>query len=108
MTNHFSLNKNVFIFIVVACCLSLYFCYYSFFGEKGFLVYLKINQELQNREIIKTQLEEKMQTQKNLVKGMSLESLDLDLLDEEARRNLGYAGKEEIVIYNDSKESSPK
>jgi cell division protein FtsB len=32
---------------------------------------------------------------------MNLKSLDLDLLDEETRKNLGYAKEEEIVIYNE-------
>jgi hypothetical protein len=33
--------------------------------------------------------------------GMNLESLDLDLLDEQARKVLGYAGKNEVVIYRE-------
>ena len=42
-----------------------------------------------------------MENKQNMVNGMSVESLDLDLLDEEARKDLGYAGKQEIVIYDE-------
>jgi cell division protein FtsB len=42
-----------------------------------------------------------MQAKKNMVDGMNLESLDLDLLDEQARKVLGYAGKNEVVIYRE-------
>ena len=42
-----------------------------------------------------------MENKQNMVNGMSGESLDLDLLDEEARKDLGYAGKQEIVIYDE-------
>ena len=43
-----------------------------------------------------------MQVKKNMVEGMNVESLDLDLLDEEARRALGYSNKNEVVIYKNS------
>jgi hypothetical protein len=43
-----------------------------------------------------------MQAKKNMVDGMSLNSLDLDLLDEESRKVLGYVGKNEVVIYQEN------
>ena len=39
---------------------------------------------------------------------MSINSLDLDLLDEEARKDLGYAGKQEIVIYEEENKDNNK
>ena len=43
-----------------------------------------------------------------MVDGMNSNSLDVDLLDEQARRVLGYAGKNEVVIYQDQKSSTSK
>jgi len=40
-----------------------------------------------------------------MVEGMNVESLDLDLLDEEARRALGYSNKNEVVIYQNPKKN---
>ncbi len=45
-----------------------------------------------------------MQEKKNMVDGVSLDSLDLDLLDEQSRKVLGYVGKNEVVIYQDNEE----
>jgi cell division protein FtsB len=42
-----------------------------------------------------------MHNKKNMVDKMSTDSLDLDLLDEQSRKVLGYAGKNEVVIYQD-------
>ena len=39
-----------------------------------------------------------------MVDGMNTNSLDVDLLDEQARKNLGYVGKNEVVIYQDNKQ----
>ncbi len=63
--------------------------------------YFQIKNELQEKELVKEGLENKIENKQNMVDGMSVDSLDLDLLDEEARKNLGYAGKEEIVIYDE-------
>ena len=63
--------------------------------------HFQLKRELQKKERTKDVLEGKMQNKQNMVHGMSAESLDLDLLDEEARKNLGYADKKEIVIYNE-------
>ena len=65
--------------------------------------YFQLKKELQKKELVKDALEDKIQNKQNMVNGMSVESLDLDLLDEEARKNLGYAGKSEIVIYDEKK-----
>ena len=97
----FPITKQIFITITISCALVLYFIFYALFGDKGVVKYFQLKKELQNKELIEESLENKMEDKQNMVKGMSGESLDLDLLDEEARRNLGYAGKQEIVIYDE-------
>ena len=41
-----------------------------------------------------------MQNKKDMVNAMSVDSLDFDLLDEQVRKNLGYASKNEVIIYD--------
>ena len=100
----FLITKQIFIAIAITCVMSLYFIYFTLFGSKGVVKYFKLNKELQEKEFIKESLENKMKIKQNMVNGMNLESLDLDLLDEEARKNLGYANKNEIVIYHEKKD----
>jgi cell division protein FtsB len=52
-----------------------------------------LNEELENLKI-------KVQIQENLNRRISSKSLDLDLLDEQARKVLGYARADEIIIIN--------
>jgi cell division protein FtsB len=97
----FPLTKQIFITICVASVVAMYFIYYAFFGSKGVVKYFYLKNELANKELIKENLINKVQEKQNLVDGMNSKSLDLDLLDEESRKNLGYSGKKEIVIYDD-------
>ncbi|MFT6077216.1 MAG: cell division protein FtsB [Rickettsiales bacterium] len=95
----FPITKQIFVTICVATAVMLYFIYYAFFGSHGVIKYFSLKNELQNKELIKESLVNKVQDKQNLVNGMNSKSLDLDLLDEESRKNLGYSGKKEIVIY---------
>jgi cell division protein FtsB len=103
----FPITKQIFIATAITIAVVLYFIFYALFGGKGLVQYFQIKNELQEKELVKEGLENKMENKQNMVNGMSVDSLDLDLLDEEARKNLGYAGKEEIVIY-DEKDKAEK
>ena len=63
--------------------------------------FFALKKQIANREAIKQELLTKMQAKKNMVDGISLNSLDLDLLDEQSRKVLGYVGKNELVVYQD-------
>jgi cell division protein FtsB len=69
------------------------------FGEKGIFSYIKLRKEIANRELVKQELSLKIRGKKNIVDAISINSLDIDLLDEQARKSLGYVNKNEIVIY---------
>lgn len=77
--------------------LILYFIYHSFSGDRGIFVYLKLKaqyEELQNElELVRSQrldLEHKV----NLLQN---NSLDLDILEEQVKANLGYVKENEVV-----------
>lgn len=89
---------------MLTICAVLYFFYYTIFGGKGIVKYFQLEKELHKKELIKNDLQAIMKNKQNMVDGMNLKSLDLDLLDEQDRKNLGYVNKNEIVIYDDEED----
>jgi cell division protein FtsB len=95
----YNITKGLFISYCIAVSIICYFSFFTIFGEKGLIELLVLKKQINNRETTKQGLFAQMQAKKNMVDGMNLEALDLDLLDEQARKVLGYAGKNEVVIY---------
>lgn len=98
-----NIKKPQFICYFIAFALIIYFIVVTIFGEKGLFFYNSLKSQVQNKEFVKKELIGKMRTKKSMVEGMNLESLDLDLVDEQSRKVLGYVGKSEVVIYQDKK-----
>ncbi len=96
-----NITKAVFVGYCIAFSLIFYFAFITIFGEKGLIQYKKLKEQIENRESVKQELNHKVEVKKNMVDGMNTNSLDLDLLDEQARKTLGYIGKNEVVIYNE-------
>lgn len=94
-----NISKVVFVSYFAFFAIIIYFLFCCFFGQKGLFAYFSLQQKIANQDLVKQELANKMQVKKNMVEGMNVESLDLDLLDEEARRALGYSNKNEVVIY---------
>jgi cell division protein FtsB len=80
-----------------------YLCFHAVSGERGVVALFKENSKLAR---LKTELE-KVTAERNVLdakmRGLSSNSLDLDLLDEQARLVLGLAGKNEVVYFLNSK-----
>lgn len=76
----------------------VYLVYHTFNGDRGLYALLKENRKL---EVIGEELN-KVRTQRaNLehdAKLLRSESLDLDMLDEQVRANLGVAGQDEVLV----------
>lgn len=96
-----NISKAQFIFYFIGIALIIYFFLTTIFGDKGLFFYQSLKTQIQNKEFVKRDLINKMHTRKSMVEGMDLESLDLDLVDEQSRKVLGYVGKSEVVIYQD-------
>ncbi len=101
----YNITKPVFIGYFIGFAVIFYFAFCTIFGPKGLLEYRVLQQQITNKESVKQDLIAKMQVKKNMVEGMNLNSLDIDLLDEQARKVLGYAGKNEVIVYQDKKSS---
>ncbi len=95
------ITKPLFVGYCIVFSVIFYFLFFIFFGDKGLIEYFSLKSQIANREATKQELLSKMQAKKNMVDGISLDSLDLDLLDEQSRKVLGYVGKDELVIYQD-------
>ncbi|MFT5703759.1 MAG: cell division protein FtsB [Rickettsiales bacterium] len=106
--NKFLITKRIFITISIAGAIALYFIFYALFGEKGIVKYFQLKKELHGKEMSEGVLEYKKEIRQNMVDGMSSDSLDLDMLDEKTRKDLGYAGKNEIVIYKEHPKTNKK
>lgn len=75
-----------------------YFAFHALNGERGIYAYFK---QSRNLEVSQAELGRLTQQRAELEKRVHLlsnASLDLDLLDEEARRTLGSAKKGEVVV----------
>jgi len=99
----FQVSKKSFIIFAVCVSLVLYFLLYTIFGHRGVVDYFALKKELKEKNLVKDQLAGKIEDQQNLVKRMGNQSLDTDLLDEQVRKNLGYAKNDEIIIFDKDK-----
>jgi cell division protein FtsB len=82
--------------------LALLFFYFSFHlisGERGLLAYAKLKSEIDAKEQLKVKMQTEKETLANRVVGMRSENLDLDLLEEVARKDLGYSKKDEVIYF---------
>ncbi|WP_342278924.1 MULTISPECIES: FtsB family cell division protein [unclassified Candidatus Tisiphia] len=91
-------NSKKIIFNVLLSLLLAYFVFHSICGNRGIIAYFTLNQrlektysELENLRAERIELEHK-------VKLLRPESLDRDMLDQEARRVLGVALPKEQVF----------
>ena len=83
-----------------------YLAFHAVSGERGVLALFTESRKL---EEVKAELARaKMQHEKleHKVRLMSDSSLDLDLLDEQVRRVLGMANKNEVVYFSDEPKSA--
>jgi len=76
----------------------MYFSYFAIFGNKGALNYFKIRQELNQKQETRLELETNLKAKQEKINKMQPESLDLDLLDEQTRKNLGHGKENEVVV----------
>jgi cell division protein FtsB len=96
------INKTTFLAYCMAISTIFYFMMVSIFGDKGLLTYYSLKKEAIRIENEKAELLNKIRIKREMIKSMNYDSLDLDLVDEQSRKILGYVGKDEVVIYQNS------
>jgi cell division protein FtsB len=86
------------LFFAIAFALSLYFTFAAVQGDFGLFRRAEILAESQQLRSQLADVSAEVARMENLTKRMSDDYLDLDLLDEQARRVLGMVRTDEIVI----------
>ncbi len=86
------------LFFAIAFALSLYFTFAAVQGDFGLFRRAEIVAESQELRSQLAHVRAEVARMENLTKRMSDDYLDLDLLDEQARRVLGMVRTDEMVI----------
>ena len=92
--------KPVLLFTALLACVA-YFSYHGFYGKRGFFTH----EELRRQHVALSQEHEQLREQRmhweKRVRALRTESLDVDLLDEQARLLFHYANDDEIIVFDD-------
>ena len=93
--------------LIAGLLLLVYFAYHTLYGTKGYLaeqnLHTQLDQTNQNLNAVQTD----RKGMERRVQGLKPESLDPDLLDEEARRQLGLSKPDEKVILTPQQQEQP-
>lgn len=83
----------------------IYFAYHVVHGGRGLLAWRQIDMAVAAARAELATLRSERQALEHRVRLLHPESLDADMLDETARRVLGYGRPEDIVIFTDSQDA---
>jgi cell division protein FtsB len=86
------------VFSLLLIFLLAYFIFHSIYGNKGIIAYFTLNQRLEKAYAELEDSRAKRVELEHRVKLLRPESLDRDMLDQEARRVLGVASPKEQVF----------
>lgn len=99
MEKRYILRRNM--MAVIGICLSFYFCYHLVAGQRGYLRLMtlehrvaKVSAEYEANKAAREKLEKK-------VVMMRPGTIDRDLLEEQARKMLGYRYEDELILVPD-------
>lgn len=83
------------------CCVLIlfYLGFHAVSGERGVFALFKETRKLEQLTADLNAIRAKHASLEKKIKLMSNSSLDLDMLDEQARNVLGLAGKDEVVLF---------
>ena len=93
--------------VAIMALLVVYFIFHALFDEKGLFALMALNSE---REHTADRLSAAIAERHGLeqrVQAMRSDSLDLDLLEEQARRILGVIRQDEVVVLLNPSTSTP-
>ena len=89
-------NSSGILLILIMVC--LYFTFYAVRGERGLIRYFNLTKEVSKARALEQQYTIEKQEWDDKVRRLSSDSLDLDMLDEQARLVLNMVGEKEFVI----------
>ena len=96
-------TKLSFVVFFIFIFLTIYFLYNAIYGKDGYQEYIGLKSEIKEKIYIQDSLRNKKKSKESKVIKMRSQSLDIDLLDEEVKKNLGYIDDSEIMIYQEKR-----
>ena len=95
-------NKIILYFsFLITFFIFLYLVYFLVYGQRGLLQYFYLSKQNQQYNEKLFQLTSENQYMSNRIKKLQPNTVDLDFLDEQVRKKLGFIDKNEIVIILD-------
>lgn len=95
-------GKGFLLFNIVSMLFfSFYLSYHIFFNGYNSLLYNRIENIELNKNIELQRLQIELQNKKNKVDRLKTDNLDLDLFEEEFRKNFSFIHENEIVVFWD-------
>ena len=82
----------------LGACVFAYFLFHAFQGDRGLLAWIQFNQQIRHTEEILAPVKAEHAALAAKIALMRSDNLDPDLLDEQARRILGFAAPTDLVI----------
>ena len=79
----------------------MYLVYFLIYGQRGLLQYFYLSKQNQEYNETLAQLSSENQYMSNRIEKLKPNTVDLDFLDEQVRKKLGFIDKNEIVIILD-------
>ncbi len=92
------LKLRRFVVPIIMLVLAFYFAFYMVFGPRGLLALHRMQAELQAAKMEHANLLTRREALDKDVKLMRPNSLDPDMAEEMARKNLGYTRPDDIVV----------
>lgn len=83
------------LFLLLIC----YFLFHAVSGDRGWLAQVQLEQQLNRYHSELDLVRAERINLEHRVNNIGNETLDLDLLDEQARLVLGYSGRREVMVY---------
>lgn len=83
---------------ILGASMLFYFAYHTIQGDRGLLSYLRLKQEVKKAEASLNDIRGQREVVENRVRLLHSGSLDMDMLEEQARRVLNYAHPDDLII----------
>lgn len=94
-----SINYKVLTINTAVILLIMYFVVHSLSGERGLFAYFRLKKMLNEQTQVLKEVSEERASLESSTKHLHPKSLNIDMLDELARHELGLIGADEKVIY---------
>ncbi len=79
-------------------CIAGYFVYHIIIGARGIVSWTILSREANQLESELTKIKKENEFMNNKIRGMRSDSLDLDLLEEQAQKILGFCYPEDTIV----------